>query len=524
MSDDWWKGAVIYQIYPRSYCDSTGNGTGDLPGIISKMDYIASLGVDAIWLSPFQKSPMRDFGYDVSDYCDVDPLFGTMDDFDNFLAAAHKHDIKIIIDMVLSHTSDQHAWFKESRQSRTNDKADWYVWDDPQEDGTAPNNWLSIFGGTSWEFCSHRNQYYLHNFLVSQPDLNLHNPEVQDAVLDACEFWLKRGVDGFRLDALSFYFHSQGLENNPVAPKDSFGSQLEQIDPYSMQQHKYDISQPELPEFLKRIRQLMDKYDARMTVGEVGGADQLTTSNQYTAGNDMLNTCYNFSLMGGQDKTLNAPIIREPLEEFHQQQAQGWPAWALCNHDVVRVASRWGKQNNGEENSEFAKMLIALLTSLRGTVFIYQGEELGFPEAELKFEELQDPWGIYLYPKWQGRDGCRTPMAWSDNTNTNYGFSPSAIKSWLPISEKHIARNAESQDQDENSVLNFTREFLKKRKTLPALITGDITFIETNNESLIAFERSNSEQTVECVFNLTDEAQVYNSQTLKAFAFNIEEK
>ena len=507
MSDqDWWKGAVIYQIYPRSYCDSTGNGTGDLPGIVSKMDYIASLGVDAIWLSPFQKSPMRDFGYDVSDYCDVDPLFGDLSHFDDFLEAAHGHGVKVIIDMVLSHTSDQHSWFQESHKDKTNPKADWYVWSDPNKDGTPPNNWLSVFGGSAWQYDSHRGQYYLHNFLVSQPDLNLHNTEVQDAVLDACEFWLKRGVDGFRLDALSHYFHSQRLENNPAATEEVASTQFEDIDPYSMQQHKYDKAQPEILPFLKRIRNLMDKYDARMTVGEVGEDNPLIAAGKYTVGNKMLNTCYNFSLMGGQDKKLTKDLIQKPLEDYHKLDVAGWPAWAFCNHDVVRVASRWGHQNNGENNPEFAKMLIALLTCLRGTVFIYQGEELGLPEAELEFEDLQDPWGIYLYPKWQGRDGCRTPMVWDDDSAKNYGFSSRTVKPWLPMSDKHRGKDANAQDRDEASVLNFTRSFLKARKNAPALIKGDIAFLETDNDTTLAFTRSYEGETYLCAFNFADKA------------------
>ncbi|MEC9234929.1 MAG: alpha-glucosidase [Pseudomonadota bacterium] len=519
---DWWRGAVIYQIYPRSYCDSSGNGTGDLPGITSKMDYIASLGVDAIWLSPFQKSPMRDFGYDVSDYCDVDPLFGTLNDFDDFVNAAHEHDIKVIIDMVLSHTSDQHDWFKESRQNATNPKADWYVWQDPQKDGTPPNNWLSVFGGSAWQYCSHRGQYYLHNFLVSQPDLNLHNTDVQDAVLDACEFWLKRGVDGFRLDAISHFFHSLGLENNPAADHNLCTNQLEHTDPYNMQLHKYDKDTQKIMPFLKRIRQLMDKYDARMTVGEVSEDDSLGAAARYTYGTDMLNTCYNFSHLGGQSKKLTVDLIADPIKKYNSIESRGWPAWAFCNHDVVRVASRWGQQNDGETNPQFTKMLIALLTCLQGTVFIYQGEELGLPEAELAFEDLQDPWGIYLYPKWQGRDGCRTPMIWSNDAETNYGFSSQAVKPWLPISDKHIGKDAAAQDKDVDSVLNFTRAFLKQRKEMPALVKGDIEFVDTGSETLLAFTRSYEGEKVNCVFNLANHTQTFDGQDLDAFGIYID--
>lgn len=510
--DNWWKGAVIYQIYPRSYCDSTGNGTGDLAGITSKMDYIASLGVDAIWLSPFQQSPMRDFGYDVSDYCEVDPLFGDMADFDAFLESAHDHGLKVIIDMVLSHTSDLHSWYKASRENADNDKADWYVWDDPKKDGSPPNNWLSVFGGSAWEYETRRGQYYLHNFLVSQPDLNLHNADVQDALLESCEFWLKRGVDGFRLDALSHYFHNQNLKDNPAADGNLGSTQLEHVDPYNMQRHLYDKAQPETAPFLARIRSLLDRYDARMAVGEVGEDNPLEAAGRYSAGDKMLHTCYNFSLMGGQNKALSAGLIQEPLEAYHKLDKAGWPAWAFCNHDVVRVASRWGTQNDGVNNPDFAKMLIALLTCLRGSVFLYQGEELGFDEATLNFDDLRDPWGIYLYPLWQGRDGCRTPMVWNDDQATNYGFSSKPAAPWLPISDTHINKNAAAQDGDKDSVLNFTRDFLKQRKTMPALINGDIEFVNTQSDKLIAFKRSDQTETVLCVFNLSNEDQVFEME------------
>lgn len=524
MDQNWWKGAVIYQIYPRSYCDSTGNGTGDLAGITSKLDYIESLGVDAIWLSPFQTSPMRDFGYDVADYCDVDPLFGDLNDFDAFIDAAHQRDIKVIIDMVLSHTSDLHPWFVESRKDRTNPKADWYVWQDPKADGTAPNNWLSVFGGSAWQYCSHRGQYFLHSFLTTQADLNLHNPDVQDAVLDACRFWLKRGVDGFRLDAMSHYFHHLSLADNPAAEANFGNTQLDHLDPYSMQFHKYDKAQPEIYDFLKRIRSLMDEFGATMTVGEVGEDDPLRASGRYTVGDDMLHTCYNLSLMMGQDKKLTIDTLREPLEYYESLDVAGWPSWAFCNHDVVRVASRWGQQNDGEENPEFAKMLIALLTCLRGTVFLYQGEELGLPEAKLSFEELQDPWGIYLYPKWQGRDGCRTPMIWNTDAKTNYGFSSASVKPWLPVSDKHVGKDVATQESNAQSALNFTREFLKFRKTRPALITGDIHFVDSGSETLLIFDRTLDGDRCRCIFNLANTAQSFEGEDFSAFAYSIKDK
>ena len=298
---DWWRGAVIYQVYPRSFQDTTGDGLGDLKGVTQRLPYIASLGVDAIWLSPFFTSPMADMGYDVSDYCDVDPMFGTLADFDAMLTTAHELGIKVIIDQVISHTSDQHPWFKESRSDRTNPKSDWYVWADPKPDGTAPNNWLSIFGGPAWEWDGVRKQYYMHNFLGSQPDLNFHNPDVQEALLETVRFWLKRGVDGFRLDTANFYFHDKELRDNPplVYDEDAIGLDAPDVNPYGMQNHLYDKTQPENIGFLQRFRALLDEFGGRASVGEVGdGARSLKTVAAYTGGGDKLHMCYTFDLLG----------------------------------------------------------------------------------------------------------------------------------------------------------------------------------------------------------------------------------
>lgn len=268
---DWWKGAVIYQVYPRSFQDTTGDGYGDLAGVTKRLPYIASLGVDAIWLSPFFTSPMADMGYDVSDYCNVDPMFGTLADFDALMAEAHRLGLKVIIDQVISHTSDKHPWFVDSRASRINSKADWYVWANPKPDGTAPTNWLSVFGGPAWEWDGVRKQYYMHSFLASQPDLNFHNPEVQDAVLETVRFWLERGVDGFRLDTVNHYFHDKLLRDNPpLVDDESFGLDASDVNPYGMQDHLYDKTRPENVAFLKRFRALLDDYEGRATVGEVG--------------------------------------------------------------------------------------------------------------------------------------------------------------------------------------------------------------------------------------------------------------
>lgn len=497
---DWWKSAVTYQIYPRSFADGNNDGIGDLKGITSKLPYLADLGIDAIWLSPFFKSPMKDYGYDVSDYCDVDPRFGTLDDFKKLLARAHEMDIKIIIDQVLSHSSDKHPWFIESRSNRTNAKADWYVWADPKPDGSPPNNWLAHFGGVSWTYEVRRGQYYLHNFLAEQPDLNLYNPEVRKALFDAMRFWLDLGVDGFRLDAIGCFFHSPKFEDNPINPKPS--PSFFNIDfptPHSMQWHQYDFLIEPGVQFCREIRALMDEYDGRMTVAEVGGEDCVTRAPQYTSGPELLHTSYNFGLLGNNHAS--ASHIRNIVSEFLVQPGDAWPSWALSNHDVTRVASRWHPNKTGfNHDPRFSKVLLAMLACLKGAVFLYEGEELGLPEAQLAWEDLQDPWGLYLYPNWQGRDGCRTPMPWKDKKHG--GFSN--VKPWLPVPPSHLPLAVDRQEKEKKSMLNFTRAFLKWRRKHPALLTGDIQFIDVNDDSVLAFYRREGVETTLCVFNFSD--------------------
>ncbi len=504
MPDSWWRGALMYQLYPRSFYDSRNDGIGDIPGITEKLDYIADLGVDGIWISPCFQSPMKDYGYDVSDYKNIDPIFGNIDDFDKLLDKAHKLNLRILLDLVLSHTSDQHRWFKESRESRDNPKFDWYVWADPRPDGSAPNNWQSCFGGQAWTFNPKRGQYYLHNFLSEQPDLNFHNPDVQDAVLDIAKFWLDKGVDGFRMDVVNFYFHDPALRDNPPRTEGvKYALQFESFDPYSMQQHIFDKSRPENLVFLKRFRKLMDKYEDRMTIGEVGDDHPYRLSCQYTAGADYLNTTYNTHMMSGKHKELTAALVREPVEEFINcpENKGSWPSWAFSNHDVVRAASRWHPNPTGfDDDPRLSRMLLVLLGSLQGTVFIYQGEELGLPEAELKFEELQDPWGIYLWPEWQGRDGCRTPMPWTNDENG--GFSKT--KPWLPVPDRHIERNPEDQEKRSDSMLNFSREFIHWRKKQSTMTKGDIDFIDTTDKYFLMFTRTHNDETFYCMFNMKD--------------------
>lgn len=493
---DWWRGAVIYQIYPRSYQDSNGDGIGDLKGIIGRLPYIAALGADAIWISPFFKSPMKDFGYDVTDYCDIDPMFGTLADFDALTAEAHRLGLKVMIDEVLSHTADNHPWFKESRSSRSNPKADWYVWADARPDGTPPNNWLSIFGGSAWQWDTSRQQYYMHNFLAEQPDLNFHNHEVQDALLDVTRFWLERGVDGFRLDTINFYFHSQGLENNPPLPPEERNDQTAPaVNPYNYQDHLYDKSRPENLGFLERFRALLDEYPATAAVGEVGDSQRgLEVVAAYTAGGKRVHMCYSFDFLAPEK--ISAGKVRSVLESFGKVASDGWSCWAFSNHDVMRPASRWAA--NEADPTAYLKVISALLMSLRGSVCIYQGEELGLGEAELRFEDLQDPYGIRFWPEFKGRDGCRTPMVW-DGDAKNGGFS--SAKPWLPVPAKHLAQAVNVQQGDEASLLEHYRRFLSFRRAHPALAKGDITFIESEGDTVAFTRRAGNEQIV-CVFNL----------------------
>jgi alpha-glucosidase len=501
----WWRGGVIYQIYPRSLMDSNGDGVGDLQGIIAKLDYIASLHVDAIWISPFFKSPMKDFGYDISDYLEIDPLFGTMADFDQLIEKAHQLNIKVVIDQVLSHTSDQHHWFEQSRQSRDNDKADWYVWADPKEDGSAPNNWLAIFGGCAWEWEPRRQQYYLHNFLKSQPDVNFHCPQVRQTVLDNVEFWLKKGVDGFRLDAITFCYHDEQLRDNPAKPKDKRqGRGFSEDNPYAYQYHYYNNTRPQTVGFIEELRALINRYPGAVTLGEVSSEDSLATMAEYTQGDDRLHMAYSFELLTDD---FSAAYIRQTVEELEASIGDGWPCWAIGNHDVKRVASRWG---NDSVNPTMVKMLNAMLFSLRGSVCSYQGEELGLTEAPIEFSQLQDPFGIAFWPMFKGRDGCRTPMPWVKEA-PNAGFSEATP--WLPIDPLHNNSAVDVQEADQDSILNSYRHFLQWRKQQYILIEGDIQFIDSHPD-VLAFIRSQDQQRMLVLFNLSAAQQTFDLKEL----------
>lgn len=496
---DWWRGAVIYQIYPRSFQDSNGDGIGDLRGIRERLPYIASLGVDVIWISPFFTSPMKDFGYDVSDYCDVDPMFGSLADFDALMATAHGLGIKVLIDLVLSHSSDQHPWFKESRASRDNARANWYVWSDPKPDGTPPNNWLSIFGGPAWHWDATRLQYYLHNFLVSQPDLNFHEPAVQDELLDIARFWLERGVNGFRLDTVNFYTHDKELRDNPPMPIELRNDYIApKVNPYNHQEHIYDKNRPENLGFLRRFRALLDTYNAA-AVGEIGDSHSgLELLGQYTSGTDMLHMSYAFEFLASS--VPNAPRVAAVLRHLHHVAPEGWACWAFSNHDVMRHVTRW------DLPPAAARAYATLLMCLRGSVCIYQGEELGFQEADVHYDDIQDPYGKLFWPEFKGRDGCRTPMVWQQE-DQNGGFSIG--RPWLPVARDHISLAVDAQERAPDALLHHYRRAIAFRRAHRALMRGTLEKLHVSGE-VLSFHREEAGEELFCAFNLShDPASLY---------------
>ena len=494
-AEDWWRGAVIYQIYPRSFQDADGDGVGDLAGIVQRLPYVASLGVDAIWISPFFTSPMADFGYDVSDYRDVDPMFGTLADFDAVVETAHSLGLKVMIDLVFSHSSDQHPWFKESRANTDNDKADWYVWADAKPDGTPPNNWLSIFGGSAWHWDARRCQYYFHNFLTSQPDLNLHTMAVQDALLDVADFWLARGVNGFRLDTINFYFADKLLRDNPALPLEQRNDRIAPaVNPYNHQLHTRSKNQPETVDFLRRLRAVMNPYNAA-ALGEVGDAHRgLEILGEYTAGDDLMQMCYAFEMLTGGRPT--AEYISDVFAKLDEVAADGWACWAFSNHDVNRHTSRWNLSDPAK------KMFNTLMMCLRGSVCVYQGEELGLEEADIEFDDLQDPYGIEFWPEFKGRDGCRTPMVWTDS-NQNGGFS-TAERTWLPVPSEHLHHSVAKSENNPDALIHHYRRAIAFRHAHSALALGDQSKMKVDG-NVLSFTRNWNNQTVFCAFNLGDE-------------------
>ncbi|MCI0431848.1 MAG: alpha-glucosidase family protein [Rhodospirillales bacterium] len=490
---EWWRGAVLYQVYPLSFYDSNGDGLGDLPGVTQKLDHVASLGVDGIWISPFFPSPMKDFGYDVSDYCGVDPRFGTLADFDRLVARAHALGLKVTIDQVWCHSSDAHSWFRDSRTSSASAKADWYVWADPKPDGTPPNNWLSVFGGSAWTWEPRRRQYYLHHFLPSQPQLNLRNEAVVAALFEVGAFWFDRGVDGFRLDAIDVCLHDPALRDNPPRRRADRPAR-----PFGLQRHLYDMMQPETLAFLERIRAFANRWPERVLLGELSSEEEaLRRCAIYSGGaGTRLHTAYTLGLMR---RDFTPRDFREAILEA-EREGEGWITWAFSNHDVVRAVTRWGTI---ADRPRFARLLMALLLSLRGSVCIYQGEELGLTEADLTLDDLRDPYGIAFWPEFRGRDGARTPMPWQEAA-PHAGFS-TASRPWLPVPAAHLELALDRQEADAASPLHALRRFLRWREQHPALVSGSIHLLAAP-DTVLAFERRLEEERILAAFNFSPKA------------------
>jgi alpha-glucosidase len=492
----WWKGAVVYQVYIRSFCDSNGDGQGDFRGLISKLDYIRDLGVDAIWLSPVHPSPNRDWGYDVSGYDDVHSDYGTLADFEDLLSEAHKRGLKILLDEVLCHTSDEHPWFVESQQPAS-EKADWYVWADPHLDGTPPNNWLAVFGGPAWAYKPTRRQYYHHKFLRQQPKLNWHTPAAKAAALKVLDDWLRRGVDGFRLDVANAYLHDAALRDNPPVPIEQRTS-AEWGHVTNFQRHIHDSNLEENKAELDTIRRTVDAHAGRFVFGEF--SEEFDRSGAYLAPDEGLHAGYTFEMLVA--RKLGPDFLRAHLEGLARHPTH-WPCMTFSNHDVPRTVSRFG--GGFEGNPALAKLMLALLFSLRGTVLMYQGEELGLPETDLRRDQLRDPVGDLYYPIAKGRDGCRTPMPW-DSDAMNLGFSNGTP--WLPLSPLHKPLAVSKQEHDPASTLSYARRFLAARKASAALRTGDIA-VRDAPDPVLAFVRSEEGERILCVFNLSSGAATF---------------
>lgn len=483
----WWQEAVIYQIYPRSFKDSNGDGIGDLTGIREKIPYFRELGIDAIWLSPVNTSPMLDFGYDVSDYRGIDPIFGTMADFDALLKDLHKNKIKVLMDLVVNHTSDQHPWFLESRSSRTNPKRDWYIWHDGKN-GKRPNNWESVFGGPAWEWDETTQSFYNHSFLKQQPELNWRNPQVKEAVFAEIEFWLKKGVDGFRLDVVNLYFKDNEFRDNPLR---LIGWKYPR--PYEFQRHIYDMSRPEMYPLLKDLRQLLDKYDAA-SVGEVmvdfSGDPELAAS--YLGDNDALHMTFDFTLLY---QKWDAASFATAMRNWMKACGDRWPTLVLNNHDQDRSYSRHAK---GGESDARAKILAALLLTSRGTPFLYYGDEIAMKNGRVARHELRDPVGIRFWPLTVSRDPARTPMLWSNAAHAEF----STAKPWLPVNDDAATRNLAAQQNDPASVWNWHRQLLALRKQHAALRLGEWTEIY-GGKNVFAYRRTHEGKAIDIFLNFS---------------------
>lgn len=478
---EWWRHAVFYEIYPRSFADSNNDGIGDLNGITAHLDYLKELGVDAIWITPCFPSPQVDFGYDVSDYENIDPKYGTLADFDRLVAEARKRGIRVILDFVVNHTSDQHAWFKDSRASRTSEHRDWYVWRDGRGPKQTPNNWISSFGGSAWQFDAGTGQYYLHQFYVEQPDLNWRNPEVGTAMMGVARFWLDRGAAGFRLDAVDRLFEDPDLRDNPVK-KDDPGEQDE----------VYTRNLPELHNVLRQLRNVTDRYGA-VLVGETWTDDIAELSSYYNE----LQLPMDFLFT--EVNKLSAPEFRKRIAEA--ESSGGWPVYLFSNHDIVRHATRYG---DGQHNEQIAKLLAALYLTLRGTPILYYGEELGMENNDPKrVEDVKDPVGRRSWPKNKGRDGERTPMQW--NSTVNAGFSQ--VEPWLPVPNTYVTHNVAAEERNGNSTLNFYRRLLDLRHHSSELLEGNYVGVNDKDPNVLCYLRSYKGNAVLVALNMSATAQ-----------------
>jgi alpha-glucosidase len=493
----WWQHAVFYEIYPRSFADSNNDGIGDLKGITSKLDYLKDLGVDAIWITPCFPSPQVDFGYDVSDYENIDPMYGTLADFDALASEAKKRGIHIILDFVVNHTSDQHKWFLDSKASRTAEHRDWYIWRDGKGAGQPPNNWISDFGGSAWTLDPATNQYYYHYFAAAQPDLNWRNPAVKDAMFDVTRWWYKRGVSGFRLDAVDTLFEDPKLRDNPVkSGTNAFGDPNEE--------NKYNDKLPEVHDTLRELRKVADENNA-VLIGETWTADIAELNKYYGEGNNELQLPMDF---------LFTTVNKLSPADFRKQiaavdAASGWPTFVISNHDIVRSYDRYG---DGEHNDQIAKLMAGLYLTLRGTPILYYGEEIGMKTTPpTRKEDVKDPIGRTGWPKEKGRDGERTPMQWDESENA--GFSKTAP--WLPVPATAKTHNVADESKDPESVLMFYKKVLKLRHTNKALLDGTYTPLNENDQNVLSYLRTYKDQAVLVALNMSGAERKVNFELSK---------
>jgi alpha-glucosidase len=487
----WWKHAVFYQIYPLSFADSIGDSYGDLNGVISKIGYLSdTLGVDALWLSPFFRSPMKDWGYDISDHTDVDPLFGDLESARRLIDVAHEKGIRVIVDYVINHTSDQHPWFLESRSSRDNPKREWYVWRDGRDNGP-PNNWVSVFSGPAWTFDEVSGQWYRHTYLSEQPDLNWRNPEVVEAMFQVARFWLDMGVDGFRVDAAHQMMKDPEERDNPPAPPD-YPRPYKDMGEYDAFIHLYDFGHPDVHEVHRRLRAVVEEYGTDvLTVGEIHIFDLPEWASYYGENFDQLHMPFNFHLMSAE---WDVPSLRAVIETvLWNVPVGGWTNWTLGNHDEIRLATRLPEGHH--------RLAALLLLTLRGTPFLYYGDELGMTQVPVAAGRARDPWGRNV--DWLSRDGARTPMQWTAEPNA--GFGPKGSEPWLPIGPNHENVNVASELDDSDSTLSLYRRLIRLRKEHSALQVGSFLSHPASTEEVFAYRRESDSETMTVILNFSDE-------------------